>query len=85
MKCLWELFGAYRAVLHSHPVYTQAVQCSILMGIGDVVSQAAFEDKGIKDIDKCRVIRFAGIGLIFIVSVKMSHTRARAHTHTHKE
>jgi hypothetical protein len=55
------------------------------MGIGDVVSQAAFEDKGIKDIDKCRVIRFAGIGLIFIVSVKMSHTRARAHTHTHKE
>jgi hypothetical protein len=41
------------------------------MGIGDIISQVAFEDKGIKGIDKGRVIRFAGIGLIFMVSIKV--------------
>jgi hypothetical protein len=43
------------------------------MGIGDIISQAAFEGKGIKNVDKGRVIRFAGIGLIFIVSINMPH------------
>jgi hypothetical protein len=40
------------------------------MGIGDIISQAAFEGRGIKDIDKGRAIRFAGIGLFFTVSKK---------------
>jgi hypothetical protein len=71
MKQIWKLFGTYRALLYAHPIYTQAVQSSILMGIGDIISQAAFEDKGIKNIDKGRVIRFAGIGLVFIVSIKV--------------
>lgn len=70
---MWKLFGSYRAVLYAHPIHTQAVQSSILMGIGDIISQAAFEGKGIKNVDKGRVIRFAGIGLIFIVSINMPH------------
>jgi hypothetical protein len=41
------------------------------MGMGDIISQAAFEGRGIKDIDKGRVIRFAGIGLFFTVSKKI--------------
>ncbi|PNF14816.1 Protein Mpv17 [Cryptotermes secundus] len=65
MNYLWKLFGTYRGVLYAHPVYTQAVQSSILMGLGDIISQAAFEGRGIKDIDKGRAIRFAGIGLFF--------------------
>jgi hypothetical protein len=71
MKYIWKLFGAYRGLLYAHPICTQAVQSSILMGIGDIVSQAVFEGKEIKDIDKGRVIRFAGIGLIFIVSTEV--------------
>jgi hypothetical protein len=43
------------------------------MGIGDIISQAAFEERGIKDIDTGRVIRFAGIGLLFTVSIKVSY------------
>jgi hypothetical protein len=69
MKHLQKVFGVYRAVLYTHPVYTQAFQSGILMGVGDILSQAVFEDKGIKNIDKGRVIRFASIGLIFIVSI----------------
>ena len=41
------------------------------MGIGDIISQTVFEGKEIKNIDKGCVIRFAGIGLIFIVSVEV--------------
>lgn len=63
---MWKLFGAYRRLLYAHPICTQAVQSSILMGIGDIISQTVFEGKEIKNIDKGRVIRFAGIGLIFI-------------------
>jgi hypothetical protein len=74
MNHVWKLFGTYRGVLYAHPIYTQAVQSSILMGIGDIISQAAFEERGIKDIDKGRVIRFAGIGLLFTVSKKVSYT-----------
>ncbi|KDR14760.1 protein Mpv17 isoform X2 [Zootermopsis nevadensis] len=66
MKHLRKLFGVYRAVLYTHPVYTQALQSSFLMGVGDVLSQTVFEDKGIKNIDKGRVIRFAGIGFFFM-------------------
>jgi hypothetical protein len=43
------------------------------MGLGDVLCQTVVEDKGIKNIDKGRVIRFAGIGLIFVVSIKLSY------------
>jgi len=71
MKHIRKLFGAYRRLLYAHPIYTQAVQSSILMGIGDIISQAVFEGKEIKNIDKGRVIRFAGIGLIFIVSIEV--------------
>lgn len=73
MKHLRKLFGVYRAVLYTHPVYTQALQSSFLMGVGDVLSQTVFEDKGIKNIDKGRVIRFAGIGFFFMVSIKVSY------------
>lgn len=41
------------------------------MGTGDIISQAVFEGKEIKNIDKGRVIRFSGIGLIFIVSIEV--------------
>jgi len=41
------------------------------MGIGDIISQAVFEGQEIKNIDKGRVIRFAGIGLIFMVSIEV--------------
>ena len=41
------------------------------MGIGDIISQAVFEGKEIKNIDKGRVAKFAGIGLVFIVSIEV--------------
>jgi len=71
MKHIWKLFGAYHRLLYAHPICTQAVQSSILMGIGDIISQAVFEGQEIKNIDKGRVIRFAGIGLIFMVSIEV--------------
>jgi hypothetical protein len=71
MKHIQKLFGAYHRPMYAHPIFNQAVQSSILMGIGDIISQAIFEGKEIKNIDKGRVIRFAGIGLIFMVSVEV--------------
>lgn len=71
MKHIRKLFGAYRRLLYDYPICTQAVQSSILMGIGDIISQTLFEGKEMKNIDKGRVVRFAGIGLIFMVSIEV--------------
>jgi hypothetical protein len=54
LKHIQKLFGAYHRLLYAHPICTQAVQSSILLGIGDIISQAIIEGKEIKNIDKGR-------------------------------
>ncbi|XP_037081123.1 protein Mpv17-like [Pollicipes pollicipes] len=56
----------YNSLLTRHPVIVQSVQAGALMGVGDVLAQAAVERRPLRELDLFRVGRFFGIGLCMV-------------------
>ncbi|XP_014279597.1 protein Mpv17 [Halyomorpha halys] len=53
--------GMYRTLIKAHPYKAQAVQTGLLLGLGDVISQALIEPKDAPH-DYSRTLRFVVIG-----------------------
>ncbi|XP_069688575.1 protein Mpv17 [Periplaneta americana] len=66
MSRLRHLYNGYHSFLHSYPILTQSLQCSFLMGTGDVICQVALEEKNLKTLNYERLLKFTGIGFFFI-------------------
>ncbi|CAH0387365.1 unnamed protein product [Bemisia tabaci] len=60
MAVFKSIYNAYKTILTNHPLKTQAVQASALMGFGDLISQAVIEKKPC-DIE--RTVRYGSVGL----------------------
>lgn len=59
-------FSKYQSFLKEFPVLTQALQCSVLVGTGDVIAQTLIEKKTFNDYSFRRTCQFASVGLFIV-------------------
>uniref|UniRef100_T1GT30 Mitochondrial inner membrane protein Mpv17 n=1 Tax=Megaselia scalaris TaxID=36166 RepID=T1GT30_MEGSC len=58
--------SGYKTALRRHPIASQAVQASLLMGAGDVIAQCAVENVPLNSINLRRTAEFSALGLFLV-------------------